>query len=196
MELSNLGVCQIPERAKLYTGQRFDGYEGVSCMIHSEGNKAGSMRWSISLGEGLDSELLRRVFEAAKEQLCGKLRLWTGFDTSETSEALGEAREELSRSPTSDLPCGSGCCRQEPGSSAEKTRLLLAYFRWLHVQFSHPFKTDKQDCLLNKSPKKNRDICWGAKAPKRSVSLGEGVDCAKLLRQVDAADEYWERWET
>ena len=34
------GVCQLPEGAKLYTGQRFDGYEGVSCMIHSEGNKA------------------------------------------------------------------------------------------------------------------------------------------------------------
>lgn len=71
IELSNLGVCQIPEGAKLYTAQRFDGYEGVSCMIHSEGNKAGAMRWSVSLGQGLDSKLLRRVFEAAKEQLCG-----------------------------------------------------------------------------------------------------------------------------
>jgi hypothetical protein len=32
--------------------------------------QAGSMRWSVSLGQGLDSKLLRRVFEAAKEQLC------------------------------------------------------------------------------------------------------------------------------
>jgi len=33
--------------------------------------QAGAMRWSVSLGQGLDSKLLRRVFEAAKEQLCG-----------------------------------------------------------------------------------------------------------------------------
>lgn len=25
----------------MYTGQRFDGYEGVSCMVHSEGYEDG-----------------------------------------------------------------------------------------------------------------------------------------------------------
>lgn len=44
---SHPGVCQIPEGAKLYTAQRFDGYEGVSCMIHSEGNKAQLEVWQI-----------------------------------------------------------------------------------------------------------------------------------------------------
>lgn len=38
--------------------------------------QAGAMRWSVSLGQGLDSKLLRRVFEAAKEQLCGMAEAW------------------------------------------------------------------------------------------------------------------------
>jgi hypothetical protein len=63
VELSNLGVCQIPEGAALYTAQRFDGYDGVSCMVHSE--LKGWMRWNASVGKGLDAMLVERIFHRA-----------------------------------------------------------------------------------------------------------------------------------
>lgn len=33
------GVCRIPEGAKLFTAQRFDDYDGVSWMVHTDGNQ-------------------------------------------------------------------------------------------------------------------------------------------------------------
>ncbi|CAB9514167.1 expressed unknown protein [Seminavis robusta] len=66
VELSNLGVCQIPDNTKLYTAQRFDGYDGVSCLIHSEPT---CLRWNASVGGGLDAKLVERVFSRAVE-LC------------------------------------------------------------------------------------------------------------------------------
>lgn len=33
------GVCRIPEGAKLFTAQRFDEYDGVSWMVHTDGNQ-------------------------------------------------------------------------------------------------------------------------------------------------------------
>ena len=33
------GVCRIPENAKLFTAQRFDEYDGVSWMVHTDGNQ-------------------------------------------------------------------------------------------------------------------------------------------------------------
>jgi hypothetical protein len=63
VELSNHGVCQIPDGATLYTAQRFDGYDGVSCMVHSEMN--GCMRWNVSVGQGLDAMLVERIFHRA-----------------------------------------------------------------------------------------------------------------------------------
>ena len=65
MELSNLGVCLLPGGAKLYTAQRFDGYDGVSCMVHSEANEGGFMRWNASIGQGLDAVLIERIFKTA-----------------------------------------------------------------------------------------------------------------------------------
>ena len=65
IEVSNLGVCKIPHGAKLYTSQRFDGYDGVSFMVHSEGNSSGCMRWNMSVGEGLDAAVIRRIFQRA-----------------------------------------------------------------------------------------------------------------------------------
>mmetsp|Transcript_21218 Transcript_21218/g.39608 ORF Transcript_21218/g.39608 Transcript_21218/m.39608 type:complete len:496 (-) Transcript_21218:884-2371(-) len=75
LEVSNLGVCRLPKGAKLYTAQRFDGYDGVSCMIHSESYSndnddtasavAGCMRWNVSVGQGLDGEVIQRVFTRA-----------------------------------------------------------------------------------------------------------------------------------
>ena len=67
LEVSNLGVCPVPQGAQLYTAQRFDGYEGVSCMIHSEGNEDGSMRWNASVGGGLEATVVERVFTRAHE---------------------------------------------------------------------------------------------------------------------------------
>ena len=64
LELSNLGVCQLPRNAKLFTSQRFDGYNGVTCMIHSE-SSTGCMRWNVSIGEGLDADMIQRVFQRA-----------------------------------------------------------------------------------------------------------------------------------
>lgn len=64
LELSNLGVCQLPRNAKLFTSQRFDGYDGVSCMIHSE-SSTGCMQWNVSVGEGLDVDMIQRVFQRA-----------------------------------------------------------------------------------------------------------------------------------
>jgi len=64
-ELSNLGVCEIPMGAELFTSQRFDGYDGVSCLVHSESPSEGSFRWNVSVGTGLDSNLVERVFANA-----------------------------------------------------------------------------------------------------------------------------------
>lgn len=71
IEMSNLGVCNIPKGSKLYTAQRFDGYDGVSCLVHSESD-TGRLQWSVSVGEGLDSELVQRVFVHAIE-LCHRI---------------------------------------------------------------------------------------------------------------------------
>ena len=65
LELSNLGVCPLPAGAKLYTAQRFDGYDGVSCMVHSEANEGGFMRWNASIGQGLDAMLIERIFNTS-----------------------------------------------------------------------------------------------------------------------------------
>ena len=67
VELSNLGVCQLPEGAKMFTSQRFDGYDGVSCMVHSE-SSTGCMRWNVSVGEGLDADMIQQVFQRAFHQ--------------------------------------------------------------------------------------------------------------------------------
>jgi hypothetical protein len=64
LEVSNLGVCQLPQGAKMYTAQRFDNYDGVSCMVHTE-SSSGCMRWNVSIGKGLDSRLIDRVFSRA-----------------------------------------------------------------------------------------------------------------------------------
>ena len=67
MELSNLGVCLIPDGTQLYTAQRFDGYDGISFMVHSEGNSGRCMRWNMSVGEGLDATLMKRIFTRAMD---------------------------------------------------------------------------------------------------------------------------------
>ena len=64
-ELSNLGICLLAKGAKLFTSQRFDGYDGVSCMVHSE-SSTGCMRWNVSVGVGLDVGLIERVFTRAR----------------------------------------------------------------------------------------------------------------------------------
>lgn len=71
IEMSNLGVCKIPEGTKMYTAQRFDGYDGVSCMVHSESD-TGRMQWNVSVGEGLDAKLVERVLVRAME-LCHRI---------------------------------------------------------------------------------------------------------------------------
>ena len=73
MELSNLGVCQLgTDGSALWTAQRFDEYDGVSCMVHSESflsssssTETGMMRWTVSVGNGIDAETIRRVFVRA-----------------------------------------------------------------------------------------------------------------------------------
>ena len=66
MELSNLGTCPLPSSAQLYTAQRFDDYDSVSCLVHSESSPA-LMRWCVSVGQGLESSSLvvKRIFSRA-----------------------------------------------------------------------------------------------------------------------------------
>jgi hypothetical protein len=59
IELSNLGICNFP--ISVYTAQRFDGYSGTSCMVHTEDGN-GEMKLSISVGDGIDVVLVERVF--------------------------------------------------------------------------------------------------------------------------------------
>lgn len=56
-----MGACNV---AKLLTAQRFDGFDGVSCLVHSDGS---ALRWTVSVGQGLDVERLRRIFARAHE---------------------------------------------------------------------------------------------------------------------------------
>ena len=49
LELSNLGRC---ENLQMHTAQRYDGYDGVSCMAHTEST---GLRWTVSMGPGLFS---------------------------------------------------------------------------------------------------------------------------------------------
>jgi hypothetical protein len=75
VELSNLGVCQIPEGAVLHTAQRYDGYNGVSCMVYSE--TKGCMRWNVSIGRDLDAMLVERIFHRAVN-LCHEIAEMNG----------------------------------------------------------------------------------------------------------------------
>ena len=70
MELSNLGTCPLPSSAQLYTAQRFDDYDSVSCLVHSESSPA-LMRWCVSVGQGLESSSLvvKRIFSRAWNHL-------------------------------------------------------------------------------------------------------------------------------
>jgi hypothetical protein len=81
VELSNLGVCPVPTPGtELFTAQRFDGYDGVSCMVHSEtyplpkeegviDRTCTVMRWCVSIGDGLDEGLVERIFSRVVAQL-------------------------------------------------------------------------------------------------------------------------------
>jgi hypothetical protein len=83
LELSNLGVCSVPTSTiKIFTAQRFDGYDGVSCMVHSETSPSlpssnhtnimarTIMRWCVSTGDGLNADgLVERIFSRVVDQL-------------------------------------------------------------------------------------------------------------------------------
>jgi len=62
MELSNLGIVGTD----MYTAQRFDGYDGVSCMVHS-GNRV--VRIATSVGAGLDCGRVQNVMECVVRKL-------------------------------------------------------------------------------------------------------------------------------
>ena len=49
IEWSNIGVCQLPKGTTMHTCQRFDGYDGVSCLLHGE-TSTGVLRWVTSMG--------------------------------------------------------------------------------------------------------------------------------------------------
>mmetsp|Transcript_45377 Transcript_45377/g.82914 ORF Transcript_45377/g.82914 Transcript_45377/m.82914 type:complete len:424 (-) Transcript_45377:103-1374(-) len=56
IELSNLGIFTIADcSTSLHFSQRFDGYEGISILLHSE-SESGTMRLLGSLGSGVPSE--------------------------------------------------------------------------------------------------------------------------------------------
>lgn len=67
IELSNLGLCDMTSSSlsgttTMYTAQRFDEYDDVSCMTHTETN-TGLMKWCIGVGVGdLDRTLIEKIF--------------------------------------------------------------------------------------------------------------------------------------
>ncbi len=68
MELSNLGMFDVPAESKVIVGQRFDKYEGISVLAHSE-RGTGNFRLAASWGIGLNAEVIGDVSNAAIEIL-------------------------------------------------------------------------------------------------------------------------------
>lgn len=69
MELSNLGVCRFSSSlaSRLHVSQRFDGYDGASCMIHTE-SASGVLRWTTSYGNNQCKKTIQRIM--------GRVQAW------------------------------------------------------------------------------------------------------------------------
>jgi len=67
IELSNLGKVAVPDPSmSLHFSQRFDGYEGMSILLHSE-SESGTMRLIGSLGSGVPSEVASNLLSRARD---------------------------------------------------------------------------------------------------------------------------------
>eukprot|EP00656_Telonema_subtile_P035054 TRINITY_DN39067_c0_g1_i1.p1 TRINITY_DN39067_c0_g1~~TRINITY_DN39067_c0_g1_i1.p1 ORF type:complete len:159 (-),score=26.88 TRINITY_DN39067_c0_g1_i1:59-535(-) len=73
VEISNHGVYQTAPGACVALGQRFDGYEGLSVLVHSESD-SGMLWLSASVGPELGQAAVLRMLEraAALIELCGR----------------------------------------------------------------------------------------------------------------------------
>jgi len=60
IELSNHGIYSVPKDADLLLSQRFDGYEGVSVLMHTDSG-TGSLKLVTSAGDDLDGDRVQEL---------------------------------------------------------------------------------------------------------------------------------------
>ena len=68
IELSNLGVVDMPKGVQMLVGQRFDDYDGVSCMAHSE-KESGELKFEVGLGKNMSYGRVESIFERVIESM-------------------------------------------------------------------------------------------------------------------------------
>ena len=65
-EISNFGIYDVDEDMVVYHTQRYEGYDGVSILVHSE-KKKGVLRLGASLMGPINPKLIATALQRTKE---------------------------------------------------------------------------------------------------------------------------------